>query len=175
MIRTYALLLDNMVVSIEHIDTNDDKLMLKKGQQYQNMVDIEDMVPQPEVTWLLVGNKLIPNAAVDSFLLQQKTAREFGVKLSGEIADLIGARNLKLSAEGSVINIASVLQQLNVLKALLDTGCLRTTVTMAAAISPSFPAYANHTFLMLEERLLATLFTQRLNKSRSSRDSGFFY
>jgi len=143
MIRTYALLLNNMVVSIEQIDTDDDKLMLKKGQQYQNMVDIEDMFPQPEVTWILVGNKLIPNADIDIFLLQQKTAREFGVKFSGEIADLIGARNLKLSAEGSVINIATVLQQLNVLKALLDTGCLRTAVNMTTAISPSFPAYSD--------------------------------
>jgi len=143
MIRTYALLLDNTVVAIEQIDTDNDKLMLKKGQQYQNMVDIEDMVPRPEVTWLLVGNKLIPNAAIDVFLVQQKTAREFGVKFSSEIADLIGARNLKLAAEGSSVNIAAVLQQLSTLKALLDTGCLRTSVTMATAVSSSFPAYSD--------------------------------
>lgn len=143
MIRKYALLLNNTVVAIEQIDNNDEKLMLMKGQQYQNMVDIEDMFPQPEVTWLLEGNKLVPNAAIDAYLLQQKTAREFGVEFSGVIADLIGARNLKLSAEGSTLNIATVLQQLNVLKALLDTGCLRTAVNMTTAISPSFPAYTD--------------------------------
>lgn len=143
MIRKYALLLNNTVVATEQIDTDDEKLMLKKGQQYQNMVDIEEMFPQPEVTWILVGNKLVPNADVDAFLLQQKTAREFGVDFSCEIADLIGARNLKLSAEGSTINIANILQQLNVLKSLLDTGCLRTAVSMTTAISPSFPAYSD--------------------------------
>lgn len=142
--RTYALISDNTVVAIEQLDSNDDALMLRKGQQYQNIIDIEDIYPQPKVAWILDGNKLVSSThSQDAFLLQQQNAREFGMHFAEEITDLIGARNLKLSAEGSTVNVSSVLQQLNVLKALLDTGCLRTVVLMTSAIAPSFPAYSD--------------------------------
>lgn len=143
MIRTFALLLDNIVVAVEQLDTDDDALMQNVGQRYSNIVDIEDMVPRPDVSWILVGNQLVPDSSIEPFLLQQKTAREFGLRFGGEIADLIGARNLKLAAGGATTNIATILQQLNTLKALLDTGCLRTAVNMATAVSPAFPAYTD--------------------------------
>jgi len=143
MIRTFALLLDNIVLAVEQLDIDDDALMQSVGQHYSNIVDIEDMIPRPDVSWILVGNQLVPDSSIEPFLLQQKTAREFGLRFSGEIADLIGARNLKLAAGGTTVNIATILQQLNTLKALLDTGCLRAAVNMATAVSPSFPAYSD--------------------------------
>lgn len=53
----YAILDENTVVAIE---TMDEESYLQKVRKHQLIIDIENLVIQPQVGWILVGNKLAP-------------------------------------------------------------------------------------------------------------------
>lgn len=57
MARKYAFLQDNKVLKIEDLEEND---VREQASKFQGIVDIEDIAPQPQINWLLDGNKLIP-------------------------------------------------------------------------------------------------------------------
>lgn len=55
--RKYALVNNNNVVSISDL-TEDEYLTISK--EYQLIIDIEDLVIQPQIGWVLDGNILVP-------------------------------------------------------------------------------------------------------------------
>lgn len=142
--RKHALLKNNTVVEIRDL-TEEDYTALAKS--YQLIIDIEDMFNRPSVGWILDGNTMRANnnfATLDDAVAeQQKRQREFGQKLSPILVDMMGARNLKLTAEGVTVNVSSLLSSLNSIKALIETGALKTARGVLASVTPVFPAYAD--------------------------------
>lgn len=140
--RLYAIVDNNIVVNVISIEED---VVSSISREHQLVIDIEDMAVRPCVGWHLEGTKFLvgEDQNGDKYYNQQKTQREMGIRLAAEVADLIGARNLKLSAEGNSINVATVLQQLSTLKALLEAGCLRTTLLVVESIIPAFPVYSD--------------------------------
>lgn len=142
--RKHALLKNNTVVEIRDL-TEEDYTALAKS--YQLIIDIEDMFNRPSVGWILDGNTMRANnnfaTPDDAVAEQQKRQREFGQKLSPILVDMMGARNLKLAAEGVTVNVSSLLSSLNSIKALIETGALKTARGVLASVTPAFPAYAD--------------------------------
>jgi hypothetical protein len=142
--RQYALIKDDVITSIENL-SNDD--YSRRITSYQTIIDIEDMTNKPSTGWILCGNKFKPNnnfaTIQDQVYDQQQRQRVFGESLSPVLVDMMGARNLKLSLDGTVVNVASLLNSLNAVKALLETGALKTARTVINSVTASFPAYAD--------------------------------
>ena len=55
--RKHAILDNNLVVEIMNLD---EELYKREASYHQLIIDIEDLVIQPQVGWLLSGNTLIP-------------------------------------------------------------------------------------------------------------------
>lgn len=134
MARKYAALANNSVVAILTLDDVD---VAEESRKHQLLVDVEDMSPQPQIGWNLVGNKLAPTSALPLEQIIQakiKRAREFGAKLTGEATDRIGAKNvLGGKTEAQVLEIAALLQPI---KQLLEGGALNTAKTQLLAVKP---------------------------------------
>ena len=78
----------------------------------------------------------------DPYLSQQSKQRDFGLKLSADLVDLMGARNLKFVDTGyGNVNVAALLSQLYSIKSLMDTGALKTARSAMIAVKPSFVNY----------------------------------
>ena len=86
--RKYALLENNLVNNIITVSQEEIALI----SQTKMVVDIEDMLPQPEIGWVLSGNKLVHSEYVnntDFDLFQQTSQRKFGEKILIEAVDKI--------------------------------------------------------------------------------------
>lgn len=142
MSRKYAILSNNVIVSIETLEESEVGI---RASQVESIIDIEDQIPQPEVGWLLSGNSLVSqnsNMTPDQLDAQQQTAqRLFGLKLLPSAVDRIGVRNLKLSREATPANVAALANQMASIKLLLEGGALKTARTVCMAIKPSFPLH----------------------------------
>lgn len=55
--RTYAILKENKVVSVQILEEDE---VREISRDHQNVIDVEDIAPQPQVNWVLSGNKLVP-------------------------------------------------------------------------------------------------------------------
>jgi hypothetical protein len=137
--RKHAFIKDSVVEKIDFISTEQ---YYDFSRYYHNIIDIEDVIPQPEVGWILEGNKLISNSQLESsFFVQQKTQRLWGQSYISEAIDKIGERNLDLSAAGQIVNTASLLQNMGTIKELMSTGALKTARGFCLQIAPSYPIY----------------------------------
>lgn len=107
------------------------------------VIDIEDMIPQPEAGWKLDGNKLVPGQTemtLDQADLYQQTAqRKFGLKLLPMAVDMVGARNFKLYREGTAVDVAVLAGQMASIKLLMEGGALKTVRSLCSYLKPSFP------------------------------------
>lgn len=133
--RKFAILSNNIVtetVDLEEIS------VAEKASKCEMLIDIEDISPQPQIGWTLVGNTLSPSSAIPLEQLIRakiKKAREFGTKLSGDATDRIGAKNvLSGKTEGQVLGIASALQPI---RQLLEGGALATARAQLLLVRPS--------------------------------------
>jgi hypothetical protein len=140
--RKYAFLQNNVVVKIESIT---DEQYLDESRIYQLIVDIEDQIPLPQVGWTLNGNALISGLSgytpEELDKIQQQKQREFGAKLALNLVDMMGSKNLTLTRQGEVVNVSNLLTQLNSIKALLETGAVKTAKGLIMYIYASFPVY----------------------------------
>lgn len=141
--RKYAFLNDNIVVKVEAIDES----QLVGCGNYQLVVDIEDFSSQPQIGWILNGSTLesgIPLTTLEQITSeQQKNQRLFGQKLSPTLVDKMGARNLKMALEGQTPNVSSLLNTLGVVKALTETGALKTARGVMIQVKPAYPLYSD--------------------------------
>jgi hypothetical protein len=144
MSRKYAIITDNNVTSIE---TLEDIQVSDRARQVQMLIDIENMLPQPQIGWKLVGNKLqLNNSSMSSDELdayQQTTQRLFGLSLLPKAVDKIGARNLKLDREGAPADVAALASQMASIKILMESGALKTVRMICTAIQPAHPNHAD--------------------------------
>lgn len=56
--QTYAFIKNNLV---EKVEACSEESYLEQASHYQNIVDVTDMLPMPQVGWSLVGNILTPS------------------------------------------------------------------------------------------------------------------
>jgi hypothetical protein len=142
--RLYALVKNLVVVECQALT---EEQYAELSRTYDSIVDIEDMVPQPESGWVLTGNTFSPSAApmtADEYdAYRQKAQREFGLKILPGLIDLIGARNLKLEREGTPVDVAAIGSALASVKLLLEGGALRTVCGLCTMFKASFPAHAD--------------------------------
>lgn len=136
--RKYAFLLNNSIVQIATLSEED---FIQQVKLYEGGVDIEDISPQPQVGWALVGNALSPLSALPIEQIIQakiKKAREFGSNLIGDATDRIGAKNvLSGKTEAQILEIAGILLPI---KQILEGGALATARTQLLAVRPLLDA-----------------------------------
>lgn len=142
--RKYAIVNNDVVSKVLDLDDQEVASISTDGSM---VIDIEDMIPQPQTGWLLEGNKLVPASASmtaderDSF--QQTAQRQFGLKLLPIVVDKLGARNLKLTREAVPVDVASLATQMSSIKLLLETGALKTVRGICSALKPAFPNHSD--------------------------------
>lgn len=140
--RKYAAINGNIVSEICILDetTYCDEIV-----RHEMLIDIEDTLPSPEVGWILDGNCLKPQTprepSDEQDAKQQTSQRLFGLKLLPTLIDLVGQRNLKLTREGTPINVIALVNNVASIKLLLETGALKTARGICYAIRNSFPEH----------------------------------
>lgn len=140
--RKYALLQNNVVVEIRQLEEYEVQTL---GHNYSIVIDIEDELPQPEVGWVLEGNKLISLGSTETQeqfeieLASKKTS--FGILLAREAIDKIGARNKILNKTGS--QVTTLLNQLVGIKLLLETGALGTARYSCTQLKSIYTEYTD--------------------------------
>lgn len=138
--RKYAIISNDKVINTLNLT---DEQYADASRCNQLVVDIEDMIPQPEAGWILEGNKLVLHtenmSADDLDLLQQKAQRQYGLYLLPIAVDRIGARNLKLARENTPANITTLASQMSSIKILLEAGALKTVRIVINSIKDSHP------------------------------------
>lgn len=143
-VKKYAVLENNIVIEI--LDLTDEEVV-KEASYHEAVILIDDMIPQPEVGWLLVGNKLESNSVSmtqdQKDLFQQKAQRKFGLYILPIAVDQIGARNLKLAREGIPADVATLAAQMASIKVLLEGGALKTVRGLCAGIKPMHPNHSD--------------------------------
>lgn len=138
MARRYALLQNQAVVEIRSMEESE----AVEVSIHTQVVDVEDMMPMPEVGWTLEGNTLVASAPMseeDREIERAGRKRIAGNKISNKCIDLIGARN-KLTSK-TTQQIVSVLTALSPIRALLETGALGTARASIMQVSAGFPDY----------------------------------
>ena len=128
----YAVLENNVVVALMDLEEQE---VAEASLKHQLLIDIDTTSPQPQVGWVLVGNKLAPSSPMPIEQIIQakiKKAREFGTKLVGDAVDRIGAKNvLSGKTEAQVLEVAAMLQPI---KQLLEGGALATARTQLGLV-----------------------------------------
>lgn len=146
--RKHAFLKDDIVVMVESVEAEKYK---EYTETYNTIIDIEDMIPQPEIGWILVGNKL--ESSVNSFSLdeldaiQQKAQQAFGQKILIPYINKLGARNFKLTRDGVIVNVSTMASQMSLLKLLLETGALKSSRGLCGQMSS---IHTNHVDILNE-------------------------
>lgn len=140
--RKYALVNNSIVNNI--IDTEEDQyeLYIKQNQQ---VIDITDTSPLPQIGWILQGNSLkFPDGTTDREKMEielNEKKRKFGTNLCNISIDKIGARNKILNKNGA--QVTSLLTQLIGIKALLETGALGTARYSCSQLKFIFTEYSD--------------------------------
>lgn len=134
--RKYAFLKNNIVMLIDMIEPDDYSIHIKN---WDAIIDIEGLSPEPAVGWIMLGNLLLPTSPD----VQQREQQIFGSALAIEMVNKMGSRNLSFAAQGQVVNVAGLLTALGAIKSLMETGALKTARSTMQYYHPSFPAYSD--------------------------------
>ena len=125
--RKYAIIDNNIVVKVLNLSETE----IQTEVEYHSMVlDIEDLIPCPEVGWILEGNTLrfiksnLTSEQLDD--IQQESQQKFGQKILVPYINRLGSRNLKLARDGVPVDVSVMASQMSLLKLLLETGALKT-------------------------------------------------
>lgn len=140
----YAIIDNNIVTEVKELSEADYQ---REASYHGLIVEITDMIPQPEVGWILQGNQLVmANASMtddERDLFQQRAQRLFGLHILPTLIDQMGARNLKLARQGTPVDVATLASQMASIKLLTETGALKTVRTICTALKPAFPNHAD--------------------------------
>lgn len=143
--RRHALVNNNIVTEIIQIDLDTDEY-IEYSRKNHLIIDVEDD-PMVNVGFILQGNKLVPaNTLLQvevTDLYQQTAQRLFGQKILPDLIDQVGARNLKLTREQVVVDVAALGLQMNMVQILLNGGALKTVRGLCAALKPMFPHHSD--------------------------------
>lgn len=150
--RKYAILKDLVVNQLVNLSDEEVADMSTRA----SLIDVEDMLPQPEVGWVLEGNKLIISSSSnltpdECDARQQNTQRLFGEKLLKLAIDKLGARNLKLARENTPADVAALAGQMASIKVLLEGGALKTVRSICNAIKGNFPLHSDILQFVIDE------------------------
>ena len=143
--RRHALVNNNIVTEIIQIDLDTDEY-IEYSRKNHLIIDVEDD-PMVNVGFILQGNKLVPANTLPQVevtdLYQQTAQRLFGQKILPDLIDQVGARNLKLTREQAVVDVAALGLQMNMVQILLNGGALKTARGLCAALKPMFPHHSD--------------------------------
>lgn len=140
--RKYALINNNIVTAVQNCEQEE---LAELSKNNQLVIDIEDMLPQPSVNYILNGNRLeIPQGSSDReqyeiVLAARKT--DCGQKLAYNAINKMGARNKILNKSGA--QVSALLTQLLPVKLLLDTGALGTARAACDQLKAYYGEYAD--------------------------------
>ena len=134
--KKYAFIKNNTVRLIDEIEESEYSNHIK---HWDSIIDIEDLIQQPSVGWKLEGNILVPGSPE----IQQQEQQIFGQALSLELVNQMGARNLALSSQGLSVNVAALLNNVGSVKALLETGALKTARSIIILYLPNYPEHSD--------------------------------
>lgn len=138
--RKYALLNNNIVTEVLNLEENQ---VQQKSSECQLIIDIEDMLPQPEVGWFLQGNQLVAFEPISQEKLEEALAlkkMEKGIEISKLAIKRVGAKNKILNKTAT--QITSLLTTLSGIKALLETGSLGTARSNIMLVQAGYPEYS---------------------------------
>lgn len=146
MIRKYALVNNNIVTSVISLDVQEENDKYNELSKNNGLViDIEDLNPQPNIFWVLNGNKLeFPQANSDIEKLEEALCEKkinLGYELARFAAIKIGARNKILTK--SAIQINTIVTQLMPVKFLLEAGALGTARDILRNLKITFTEYSD--------------------------------
>lgn len=126
--RKYAILKNNIIIDIQSLDETNEELIRNTLSSYEQVIDIEELIPTPVLGWVLNGNKLeIPQGYSSREEYEIELAEKkviFGKQLADICIIRIGARNKILNKNGTQVGV--LLNQLLPVKLLLETGALGT-------------------------------------------------
>lgn len=121
----YALV-NNTVIT--NIIESEDFNYAEYSKSNHMVIDITDLIPTPQIGWILNGNQLeLPLGVSDREKMEidlNRRKREFGTVISNMCIDKIGARNKILNKNGT--QVTALLTALLGVKSLLETGALGT-------------------------------------------------
>ena len=137
--RKHAFINNDRVTSVQLLDEEE---VASASLQNDMVLDIEDMEPQPDVDWLLIGNALQPFTEMSEeerqiCLAQKKMV--VGGQISSTAIAKVGARNKMLNK--TVQQITSLLSTLSGVKAFLETGALGTARDIITQVKAGYPEY----------------------------------
>lgn len=148
----YALVDDYIIVDIRML--GDDEIFVE-SKRHQMVLDLTGVIPSPAVGWIFNGHKFVPSLAplseIDAIALQQRTQREFGQVMVLKAVDALGVRNLELYNAGTPVNIANIAQQMSNMRLLLESGALKTCVSLCNAVKTSYPQYVDIFEMVIKE------------------------
>lgn len=75
--------------------------------------------------------------------MKQELQREYGNYILPELVNGMGIRNLELASQGTVVNTVGIAQDNAGIKLLLETGALRTTVSLASQLKHKYNNHAS--------------------------------
>lgn len=141
--RRHALVNNNIVTGFVLID-NDDQY-IEAALKNHLVIDVEDDIV--EIGYILQGNKLVASNTLPQVevtdLYQQTAQRLFGQKILPDLVDQVGARNLRLTREQVVVDVAALGLQMNTIQILLNGGALKTARGLCSMIKPMFPHHSD--------------------------------
>lgn len=148
--RKYAIVNNFIITEIKDLEDNE---CVEHSNNNQLVIDIQDIVPQPMVQWVLQGNKFeIPQGSSDREQFEIKLASQktdFGIKLARTAVDRIGARNKILNKNGQ--QVGALLTSLMPVKLLLETGALSTARGACSQLVYVYGEYADILQYVIDE------------------------
>lgn len=137
----YALINKNIITSVIDILEEDLVSVINANEM---VIDVTEMIPQPTIGYVLNNNTLeLPkNTDLEKFEIELNDKKtEFGIKLSRNVINRIGARNKILKKTGAQVVI--MLTQLIGIKSLMETGALGTARASCAQLKPYYTEYSD--------------------------------
>lgn len=144
--KKFALIADGVVVDKRELEDGVE-FDLTEARKFQAIIEITEVVPEPELGWQLVGTELVNQApptdpdAMDAY--QQTSQRKMGEILCKKATDLVGARNLKLAREQVPVDVATLAGQMLSLKTLMEGGALKTVRGLCFVMKSAHPNHAD--------------------------------
>lgn len=146
----FAIINNNKVVEVKELEEVSYRITAAINDL---VLDISDTIPQPQVDWLLQGNKLVPNGAgaTAQEITEQIVAKHIivGKRIKDAAAARLGGRNLilgKTSAE-----IATFVGQVISIGFLLEGGALRTARSAIEGLKAGYPDYTSELEKVIDE------------------------
>lgn len=142
MTRKYALVNNLVITDIKNLTESEFLVEISRNNM---VVDIEDVVPQPQLRWVLNGNRFeIPQGASSREQFEIALAEkkmDFGSSLAKFCVARVGARNKILNKDAQ--QVTNILNSLMPVKLLMETGALGTARLVCQNLLSVYTEYAD--------------------------------